>query len=216
MRRRVFSVIFCVILALAAGVRIYQVNTADYYRYFPVRKFYSRGEQVPLNNDHYYFTRRDWSGYTVEVTDARIEKTEAFLAERHAPEGFLAQNGYVQNNHHAYDYLCIVTAVFRYDGTDSLEKDPVSLAEFKLLGPDYTLASVPELNGLPAFNSSMKGNSRFVITSGKPFTVEIPFFISTGFETDMSVEYFQKSDPQLLVTYYPEESCIAVFSEDAP
>lgn len=206
--------VLCALLILAAGVRIYQVNTADYYRYFPVRKFYSRGEQVPLNHDHYYFTRYDWTGYTVEVTDARIEETAAFLSEHHAPKDFLAQNGYVQNNHHAYDYLCIVTAVFRYEGTDSREKDPINLAEFKLLGPDYTLASAYELNGLSEFNPHMKGNSRFVITSGKPFSVEIPFFISTGFETGMSVEYFQESKPQLLVTYYPEESCIAVFPED--
>ncbi len=213
MKKRLFLTVLCVVLVVAAGVRVYQVNTADYCKYFPVRKFYERGEQVPLNKEHYYFTRYDWSGYTVEVTDARIEETATFLAEHQADEGFLEQNGYTQNVHHAYDYLCIVTAVFRYNGTDSLEKDPIDMIEFKLLGLDYTMDCAYELNRLPGFNPNMQGNSRFVITSGKPFTVELPFFISTGFETGMSVDYFQKSRPQLLVTYYPEESCISVFPE---
>lgn len=198
-------------LFLATVARISAVNQADYYELFPVRKYYKKNEAMELKKGHYYFTSYDWSGYSVEVTDAQIMNTADFLKEHSAPDGFLMENGYEQTPHHTYDYVCLVKVVFRYDGTDSEEKDPINLMEFKLIGPDYTISAAPELNKLSGFNELLQGNSRFIIKTGKPLEVVIPFFVSTGYETGMSVDYFIRSRPQFLATYYPLEKCGEIF-----
>ena len=91
-----------------------------------------------------------------------------------------------------------------------MEKSPINLAEFQVVGPDYTLAAVPELNQLEGFNEVLQGQSLFAITSGKPVEVDIPFFINTGFETGITLDYINQSNPGLLVTYYPEEKVISL------
>lgn len=113
--------------------------------------------------------------------------------------------------HHKNQYLLLVHTVFRFNGEDSTEISPINLAEFQVVGPDYTLAAVPELNQLEGFNEVLQGQSLFAITSGKPVEVDIPFFINTGFETGFTLDYISQSNPGLLVTYYPVEKVIYLF-----
>ena len=47
--------------------------------------------------------------------------------------------------------------------------------------------------------------------SGNPVEVDIAFFISTGFETGFTLDYISRSNPGLLVTYYPVEKVIYLF-----
>ncbi len=202
------------ILALfLGGIRIYQVNTADFIALFPQRKLYPANQQVALEKGHYYFTSYDWTGYTIEVTGSDIVSTDDFLAEHSAPKSFLEDLELRDNLHHKNDYLMIVHTVFRYEGENSTEKSPINLAEFQLIGPDYTLPAVPELNQLSGFNEALQGQSLFAITSGNPVEVDIPFFVNTGFETGLTLDYIEKSHPGLLVTYYPVEKVIALSDE---
>ena len=207
------KVVLCGVLALACllgGFRIYQVNTADFITLFPKRQYCSTGEPVSLEKGHYYFTSYDWTGYTVEVTGSTVESTDDFLQEHNAPENFLEDLNLRDDLHHKNQYLLLVHTVFRFNGEDSMEKSPINLAEFQVVGPDYTLAAVPELNQLEGFNEVLQGQSLFAITSGKPVKVDIPFFINTGFETGITLDYINQSNPGLLVTYYPEEKVISL------
>lgn len=208
------KVVLCGVLALACllgGFRIYQVNTAGFITLFPQRQYFSTGEPVPLEKGHYYFTSYDWTGYTVEVTGSTVESTDDFLQEHNAPENFLEDLNLRDNLHHKNQYLLLVHTVFQFNGEDSTEKSPINLAEFQVVGPDYTLAAVPELNQLEGFNEVLQGQSLFAITSGKPVEVDIPFFINTGFETGFTLDYISQSNPGLLVTYYPVEKVIYLF-----
>ncbi len=208
------KVVLCGVLALACllgGFRIYQVNTADFITLFPQRQHFSTGEPVPLEKGHYYFTSYDWTGYTVEVTGSTVESTDDFLQEHNAPENFLEDLNLRDDLHHKNQYLLLVHTVFRFNGEDSMEKSPINLAEFQIVGPDYTLAAVPELNQLEGFNEVLQGQSLFAITSGNPVEVDIAFFINTGFETGFTLDYISRSNPGLLVTYYPVEKVIYLF-----
>lgn len=199
------------LVCLVGGLRVYQVNTADFISLFPQRQYFSAGEPVPLEQGHYYFTSYDWTGYTIEVTGSTVVSTDDFLKEHNAPENFLEDLNLRDDLHHKNQYLLLVHTVFRFDGEDSTEKSPINLAEFQIVGPDYTLAAVPELNQLEGFNEVLQGQSLFAITSGKPVEVDIPFFVNTGFETGLSLEYLNHSSPGLLVTYYPVEKVISIF-----
>lgn len=205
--------ILCGVLALVCllgGFRIYQVNTADFITLFPQRQYFSTGEPVPLEQGHYYFTSYDWTGYTVEVTGSTVVSTDDFLKEHNAPENFLEDLNLRDDLHHKNQYLLLVHTVFQFDGKDSTEKSPINLVEFQIVGPDYTLAAVPELNQLEGFNEVLQGQSLFAITSGKPVEVDIPFFVNTGFETGLSLDYLNHSNSGLLVTYYPVEKVISL------
>ena len=209
MKKRIVWILLAVVLLAAVGARIYFVNTEPYLKYLPKRTVYPAGEEVPLPSGQYYFLSHNWEGYTVEVTGSRIERTEDFLAAHNAPEDFLKQVGLPQGVGLPHEYLCIVTAVFRFNG-DIEATDPILLSEFHLIGPDYHMNFLEEFASLEGFNPKLQGNIQFRITSSEPITVELPFFIETSFDSGMTLDYFQRSDPQLVVAYLPEERCIAI------
>ncbi len=199
------------LLCAGFGYRVYQVNTSKYVQYYPVRKDYEKGESIPLTNGHYYFTNRNWEGYSISVINGRIEKAEDFLKEYNAPEGFLKKNGLEPTHHFNYEYICVVTAELQYGGEDAVKQDSIDISEFHIVGPDFYYQPCVALYSLPDFNPALGTSHMFKIVSGKPFIVEIPYLISTNYETGMSLSYFQLANPQLIVTYYPEERCCTIF-----
>ncbi len=204
-------ILLAALLCAVYGARVYQVNTSKYVQYFPTRVLYDRNEPVPLTNGHYYFTSYDWEGYSVAVTGSRFVKTADFLETYHVTDDFIEDHHLQPTAHGNHEYVLLVSAVFSFSGENAQEKDPIYLDEFEIVGPDFVLQTVVDFFSLPEFNPVLQGHSSFAIVSGKPLEVEIPYFIDTDFETGLSPEYVESSGARLVVTYYPEESCIALF-----
>lgn len=200
--KKVCIVVAGLLLLFLAGFRIYSVNTREYLQYYPEKAVYDMGTPIPMNTGLYYFATHDNDGYFVEVEGTQLLSMDAFLAENDQTEAYPADNGI----HDSFGLVCLVDVTIFYDSTADPSEKIVDLYEFRVVGPDFYCQFSPELNRISKANRVLQGNSSFAITSGKPLHLQLPFLVATQGESAITEEYFRKSEPKLLVTYYPVES----------
>lgn len=194
--------VLVLVLGCACFIRIYLLNNAEYLKLLPNKVVYEKGESAALNSGDYYFSSYDLDGYYVKVLDYQILTVKEFLQNHDEDQSFLNKHDLPLE----IDHICIVTTEFDYKGKKKVSnKKAINLAEFKIVGTDYYINPTTEFNKMGGFNSKLKGNSVFAITSGKPFIVDLAYLLPSNYENKITPDYFEQSEPKILVTYYPDE-----------
>lgn len=191
----------CLLAAVLYGVRVYNVNHSPMLKYMPNKIVHEAGTRVEMPAGFYNIGYTDLTGYNIQVVGTRLVKTEDVLAEIGSSMDYFDQ---IEANENC-QYVYIVTAIFDYDGEGDPTENAVDLSSFKLVGPDYYYNFDTVLNKEDGFNPKLDGNFMFSIGSGKPFKVDLPFFIDTESEWSVSLEYLEKTNPKLLISTYPDE-----------
>lgn len=199
--KKLLLVALCLLAAVLYCVKVYNVNHSPMLEYMPNKIVHEAGTRVKMPAGFYNIGYSDLSGYNIKVVGTRLIKTEDVLAELGLTLNYFDQ---IETNENC-QYVYIVTAIFDYDGEGDPTENAVDLSSFKLVGPDYYFDFDTVLNKQDGFNPKLDGNFMFSIGSGKPFKVEMPFFIDTESEWSVSPEYLAKTNPKLLISQYPDE-----------
>jgi hypothetical protein len=167
----------------------------------PNKISYGPGARVELPGGFYNIGYADLTGYYIRAGGTRLVPMEQLLADNGATADFIDRIGYLKN----CQYVYIVTAIFEYEGTGDPLNGVIDLSSFKLVGRDYYFDFNTELNELAGINPVPGGNFMFSIGSGRATEIDLLFPIDTRSGHSVSLEYLIKTDPKVLVSYYPDE-----------